>query len=101
MTDNELKSRLQAYLADAPESPWFTRKVLNRLPPKVCSVSWIEKTVYILSILGLLGFALSITGEAAKTGMLRVGTIVAVAAIGVISIAIVCSIIRSRLNIPD
>ncbi len=53
--DNGLKELFQRELPKAPENPWFTRKVMNRLPEKEPKVfSWIEYLSYAIAIVGLV-----------------------------------------------
>lgn len=44
--DIELKRLLQEQLPKASENPWFTRKVINRLPEHRKSYAWIEYLAY-------------------------------------------------------
>lgn len=54
MTDQEFKRMLTRDIKDAPYSPWFTRKVMNRLTPRQSMVSAvIEYMVYLCSFIGL------------------------------------------------
>lgn len=53
--DTELKQLFKKELPQAPENPWFTRKVMNRLPEKEFKVfSWIEYLSYAIAIVGLV-----------------------------------------------
>lgn len=45
--DNSLRKQLASVKKEAPENPWFTRKVMNRLPEKERkSYGWILWTIY-------------------------------------------------------
>lgn len=51
ITDNDLRHMLRK-APSAPPSPWFTRKVLNRLPDKKKRLaSTIEFSVYVIGII--------------------------------------------------
>lgn len=53
--DSRLKELFKKELPQAPENPWFTRKVMNRLPEKEPKVfSWVEYLSYVIAIVGLV-----------------------------------------------
>lgn len=53
--DIYLKELFQKELPQAPRSPWFTKKVINRLPDKSpTAYTWVEYLSYILSGSGLV-----------------------------------------------
>lgn len=59
MNDNEARLRelFKTNLPEAPRSPWFTRKVLNRLPERsVSRYRWIENAAYIVAAILLTIF---------------------------------------------
>ncbi len=50
-TDKKLRKLFQESALQAPPSPWFTRKVLNRLPErKLRAATYIEYALYITGI---------------------------------------------------
>ena len=54
--DIKIKEYLKRELPQAPGNPWFTRKVMNRLPEKKPTlVSWIENAGFLVATV-LLGF---------------------------------------------
>lgn len=49
--DDELRALLMQN-ADTPhDNPWFTRKVLNRLPERHSGFGWIENATYLIGII--------------------------------------------------
>lgn len=52
--DKEIREILKSAVDDAPENPWFVRKVLNRLPPRRNPGAIIEKTVVLLVVIGVI-----------------------------------------------
>lgn len=53
ITDESIKAFLKPRSKEAPENPWFTKKVLNRLPEKERkSYNWINTIIYITSLIG-------------------------------------------------
>lgn len=48
ISDDQLRSLLKKASMEAPENPWFTRKVLNRLPEKRRTHNWILWCVYVV-----------------------------------------------------
>lgn len=51
--DKDLKLLLKGDIPEAPRNEWFTRKVLNRLPPRRPEVSIIEKWVFLIVFIGV------------------------------------------------
>lgn len=50
LSDIRLRELLKRNAISAPPSPWFSRKVLNRLPPRrKAFAAWMEYTVYIIA----------------------------------------------------
>ena len=49
-TDRRLRQLLRSDLPDVNENPWFTRRVVNRLPPQsaIARVSLVQWICYIL-----------------------------------------------------
>jgi len=46
--DSKLREILKREQPKAGDNPWFTRKVMNRLPEKKEKFNWIENLIYIL-----------------------------------------------------
>lgn len=54
--DNELARKLKRDSFPETPNPWFTRRVLNKLPDKQPrSLLWLKVTVYATAFLGCLG----------------------------------------------
>ena len=52
LSDRHLSQLIKHNLLEAPPSPWFTRKVLNRLPERKIKVaSLVEYSLYIIGII--------------------------------------------------
>lgn len=49
MDDNKLKSLLKEQSYKAEENPWFTHRVLNKLPRRQSSTSWITGLSLVLA----------------------------------------------------
>ncbi|MBQ0069158.1 MAG: DUF5056 domain-containing protein [Bacteroidales bacterium] len=49
MDDNKLKSLLKEQSFKAEENPWFTHRVLNKLPRRQSSTSWITALSLVLA----------------------------------------------------
>ena len=64
--DEQLREIFHRELPDAPQSPWFTRKVMNRLPerkrPTISVIEWIGGGVAVaILLLYWLGFVRELT----------------------------------------
>lgn len=52
ITDESIKAFLKSGSKEAPENPWFTKKVMNRLPEKESkSYNWINTVIYITCLI--------------------------------------------------
>lgn len=59
MSDNAFRELFRESLRQAPPSPWFTKKVLNRLPDKRRRYyAWGENVIYLLAVIVSLLYAL-------------------------------------------
>lgn len=65
--DKEFRRLIKNNLPEAPRNPWFTRKVLNRLPPRRNPAALVEKWVFLLcfagAITGLVIESVHVLGE--------------------------------------
>lgn len=77
ITDSHLRELLQKHATDAPENPWFVKKVMNRLPDKQASrkKSAAEIFCYIMGGIGLI-CAWIYSAQSIATAGLTVSTIV-------------------------
>ena len=99
LSDKQLSRLLKHDLPPAPQSHWFTRKVLNRLPGRTPSP--IERIAYAIGILVSVSHAGWSVVEVMRTGVFTVGMLAGVIAASVIIMAIVCNIIGIRLARVD
>lgn len=89
-TDDTLRRLMKANAMQAPPSPWFTRKVMNRLPRKrVRTFALVEYCVYILAAVATIVFAIFYALEVRQTGQVTVGNITMMA----ICFCLFCSIV--------
>lgn len=74
MDDRKLSQLLKHNLLEAPPSPWFTRKVLNRLPDrKVRVASLIEYAIYLIGIVVTGFYTARFVTMTLQTGVITVG----------------------------
>ena len=103
MKRDEIDDRLGALLKEhtpqaADSNEWFTRKVLNRLPPKPKrSYTWLTVATYIVCfavcIMVWLWFFLSLT-----PGIILVKDVVVAAILVVVTVALLWYVLRSMLR---
>lgn len=88
MTEKQLKHILRTRLPQAPESAWFVRKVMNRLPDEGKSLyTRAEKVSYIVAALFLAGFVVWFVRDVRLSGCITAADLI----IGVAAVAaIVC-----------
>lgn len=93
--DEKLRNLLRSEPMKAPRNPWFTRKVMNRLPPKkVRRLAALEYTVYALAALATVTATTLYWIEAVKSGAITLGNL-AVTAVGA---CVFCSILYLSLS---
>ncbi len=74
LNDRELRDMLQRNRLTAPPSPWFTRKVMNRLPERrVRLVSYIEYGLYLAAIAVTVIFAVTGIKNIFNSGVVTIG----------------------------
>lgn len=97
-TEQNLASRLKATSAKATTNPWFTRRVLNRLPERrVQGAGLIGTLCYILMIIVCaLGWTMVVLHK--DFGVITVGNIAFAVTLGAITIGIACSLLRTVLH---
>ena len=60
--DRQLSDLIKQTAAPAPKNPWFTDKVLNRLPPRRRKGNVIEKWIFLVTLVGVIaGLAVEAT----------------------------------------
>lgn len=78
--DSLLRQRLKASALQAPPSPWFTRKVMNRLPEKHMRLaSRIEYVVYAIAALATVVMGIIYCHNTLSSGVITVGNIIMLA----------------------
>lgn len=77
ITDRQLRELMHANAPEAPQNPWFVRKVMNRLPDKPATRkrSVAEILCYVIGVLGLL-VAWTYSIHSTATNGLTVSTLV-------------------------
>lgn len=87
--DSSLRSLLKSNALQAPPSPWFTRKVMNRLPEKrVHTLARIEYTLYMMAAIFTIIYSVIYVKGVWASGVITVGNISVMA----ICIGLLCSI---------
>ena len=68
-----LRSMLKENLPEHLPSPWFTRKVMNRLPERrIRIVARVEYAVYILALIATVVFGVVTTLNVVRSGIVKV-----------------------------
>lgn len=96
--EQSLAERLKATSARPTTNPWFTRRVLNRLPEKRAQGAGLMGTLcYILMIIVCAtGWTMVVLHK--SSGVVTVGDITFAVTLGIITIGIACSLIRLTLH---
>lgn len=92
--DKQFSELLKRQLPQAPHSPWFTRKVINRLPDR--STSGIERAAYLLGALAVVAYMAVMCVDIASSGF-TVSMLCGAVASTVILVSMACSIVRAKL----
>lgn len=75
-TDKQIKEFLKRELPQAPVNPWFTRKVMNRLPEKRSSLgAWIENAGFLAAAITLGIFWYMLISATTNSDVITVGDI--------------------------
>ena len=73
LDDRQLSQLMKKELPAAPANPWFTRKVMNRLPAKGPHIySWIEYTAYAIALVALIVFWCIFYNDIKESGKLTI-----------------------------
>lgn len=95
MTDEDkiLGKIFKENLPEAPENPWFVRKVMNRLPQKRLyrSYSWIEWLAFAVAILTLGGYIGYVCYSSYKSQEFTVGDVMMMIISGVVGFVVTVS----------
>ncbi len=97
--DSRIREIFQKQLPQAPSSPWFTRKVMNRLPEKKApACSWIEYAAYIVASLLLIAFWGMFCAGVKASGVITGGDIINLMALAAVTIVLAASFISPRFR---
>lgn len=78
--DSRLRELFKASRFDAPPSPWFTKKVINRLPRKRArNLAWAEYALYAVAGIITAALGISYTVDIFREGIVRIGDIAVIA----------------------
>lgn len=84
--DAKLKAAFHK-LPDAPENPWFVRKVMNRLPARqIRQYTFIEYFSYLLAIVGVAIGWFYYGGNVLESGVLKGHDLLAIITLAVLSV---------------
>lgn len=74
MHDDTLRALLKKSALQAPPEPWFTKKVMNRLPERAVNLTaWIEYGVYLISALATIVYGVIFGIDTYHSGVITVG----------------------------
>lgn len=80
--DDKIRALLQQQLPKHQPAPWFTKKVMNRLPERhIALVARLEMSVYIMALLATLAYGVFTTLCVIKSGTLTVSNLVSYLAV--------------------
>lgn len=97
--DRLIADLIKRAVPPAAESPWFTRKVLNRLPAKHGrAFSGIEIVAYLLSAVVLVVVSVLESAHIGTTGVVTVGSIITYLGVVGCTVAIVVGVIRAWVS---
>lgn len=92
ISDENIKVLLKDNLPPAPRSPWFTKKVMNRLPEKRHpAYSRIEYAAYSLAAILLVGAWIMLLSGIRQTGTVTLGNIATGTVLTVIGVVVIGS----------
>lgn len=75
-----LRQRLKASALQAPPSPWFTRKVMNRLPEKRMRIAAkIEYAVYAIAAIATVVMGIIYCHNTLSSGVITIGNLLMMA----------------------
>lgn len=80
--DDKIRTILQHELPKHYPAPWFTKKVMNRLPERhIALVARLEMSIYIIALLATLAYGVVTTLAVIKSGTLTVSNMVSYLAV--------------------
>lgn len=98
-TDKQIKEFLKRELPQAPANPWFTRKVMNRLPEKRTNwAAWIENAGFLVAAITLGIFWYMLITTTANSDVITVGDIFNYVVMIAMSIALSAGFMLTQLR---
>lgn len=98
-TDKQIKEFLKRELPQAPVNPWFTRKVMNRLPEKRTNwVAWIENAGFLAATITLGIFWYILITTTTNSDVITVGDIFNYVVMIAMSIALSAGFMLTQLR---
>ena len=98
--DKKLAQILKQGAHDPGENPWFTRRVLNKLPEKQARGSWAMTIVYVIAlVVCAIGWLVMLRGQ--DWGAITVRDILYNVMMGVVTLTVLWQAITSILHAAD
>ncbi len=99
--DKKLAQILKQGAHDPGENPWFTRRVLNKLPEKQARGSWATTVIYAIAlVVCALSWLLMWRGQEA-TGVITVRDVLYNVLMGAVTLTVLWQTITSALHAAD
>lgn len=99
--DKKLAQVLKQGAHDPGENPWFTRRVLNKLPEKRARGSWATTVIYAIALVACgLSWLLMWRGQEAS-GVITVRDILYNVLMGAVTLTVLWQTITSLLHLAD
>lgn len=92
--DGRLAGLMKRDVPQAPATPWFVNKVVNRLPRR--ALSPLERAAYAVGLAAVLGYAAWAVARSMTTGVFTVGMLAGMAAATGIVFAVAANVIAAR-----
>ena len=98
--DKKLAQILKQGAHDSGENPWFTRRVLNKLPEKQARGSWAMTIVYVIAlVVCAIGWLVMLRGQ--DWGAITVRDILYNVMMGVVTLTVLWQTVTSLLHAAD
>jgi fatty acid desaturase len=99
--DKKLAQMLKQGAHDPGENPWFTRRVLNKLPEKRTRGSWATTAVYAIALVACVICWLMMWRGQEASGVITVRDVLYNVMMGVVTITVLWQTIASFLHATD
>lgn len=97
--DNNIKKILHDSLPNTPESPWFTRKVLNRLPERKSNRgAIIEYCGFLIGAVVLLYMWIEMLSSNDATTHITIGDVINYISLVVLTISLIIGFLTTQLR---